>query len=74
MATEKNSAYTNRGSVLTTEMNSLANGNYTAAGPEYDNTAQLDTWGVLQLLAKQFGTAPTLNAPISVFAISAARS
>lgn len=71
MATEKNSALTNRGTVLSTEMNALANVTYSAAGPEYDNTTQLDSWGILELLAKQFTSAPTLNAPIHVYAISA---
>lgn len=70
MATEKNSGVTDRGSVLTTELNSLANGSYSAAGAAYDNTTQLDTWAIAEMLLKGIST-PTLNAPIHLYAVSA---
>lgn len=71
MATEKNSGLTSRGNVLTTELNSLANSAYTALGPEYDNSAQLDMWAIAVLLTGTFGGTPTLNAPLHLYALAA---
>lgn len=70
MATEKQSALTSRGTVLTTELNALANGAYTAAGAEYDNSAQLDVWGIA-ILSGTFAVAPTLNSPLHLYALAA---
>lgn len=44
MATFKWLGATSRGNVLTTELNALANGGFSAVGPAYDNTANLDEW------------------------------
>lgn len=40
---------TSRGNVLTTELNALANGGFSAAGPAYDNTTNLDQWGACDI-------------------------
>lgn len=68
MATEKNSGLTSRGDLLTTELNSLANATYSAAGTEYDNTAQLDVWAIAQLTVT-YGTNPTVNSPVHLWAL-----
>ena len=50
MATEKQSTLTDRGSVLTTQLNSLANAAYCALGSvEHDNSANLDVWAIAEL-------------------------
>lgn len=42
-------ASASRGNVLTTELNSLANGAFSAVGPAYDNTTNLDEWGACDI-------------------------
>lgn len=42
-------AATSRGNVLAAELNALAHAAYSAAGSEVDNSANLDTYGVLEL-------------------------
>lgn len=42
-------AGTSRGNQLTTELNALANGAFSAVGPAYDNTTNLDEWGALDI-------------------------
>ena len=70
MQTEKWSGYTSQGNVLSTELNSLGNGSYCSAGSAYDNTTNLDRFGVAEL-SVTFGTAPTSDSPIHLFAVIA---
>jgi hypothetical protein len=42
-------AWTSRSSVLTTELNALGNGSYSAAGTAYDNTTNLNQTGYLEV-------------------------
>jgi len=41
--------WTSRGTVLTTELNSLANGAYSAVGTEIDNSVNLDQYGKAEI-------------------------
>ncbi len=67
MATVKwAAAATTRGTVLTTQLNSLANNARSAAGTEIDNGTNLDTHAVLELDVT-FGSAPTATLPIVNF-------
>jgi len=59
---------TSRGTVLTTELNSLANAGYCGVGPAFDNTSNLDRWGWLEFLGGGSIT-PTAGATISVFLV-----
>lgn len=71
MATEKWSAGTSRsGAALTTELNALATGSYSAVGPELDNGTNLDVW-CIAVLSCDWVSAPTLNATVSLFAVVA---
>lgn len=71
MATEKQSTLTDRGSVLTTQLNSLATATYSALGSvEHDNSVELDVWGVAELNVT-FGSNPTLNSPVHLYGIKA---
>lgn len=56
-------------SLLTTELDSLANG-AAALGVEYDNTAGLYLWGLFEL-AVTFGTNPTAGSLINLYIIPA---
>lgn len=47
--TFKWTGWTSQGTVLTTELNSLANGGYSAVGPAYDNTVNLDSWAACEI-------------------------
>jgi hypothetical protein len=49
MASFKWVASASRGNVLTTELNALANGAFSAVGPAYDNTTNLDEWGACDI-------------------------
>lgn len=42
-------ASSSRGNQLTTELNALANGAFSAVGPAYDNTTNLDEWGACDI-------------------------
>ncbi len=64
------SGLTDRGTVLSTELNGLANNTRTNAGSEIDNTTNLDQWGLLQLDV-QFSSAPASNAFVAIYAIKA---
>lgn len=70
MATQKFSAMTNRSTVLTTELNSLANNAYSAVGSVLDNGANLDQFAVAQLDVT-FGTSPTVDTTVDLFAVPA---
>lgn len=70
MATEKWAAYTSRGTVLGTELNSLANAGRSAAGTEIDNGTNLDMYGVLELRVT-FGTAPSAGGYVEIYMVTA---
>lgn len=50
-------AGTSRGNQLTTELNSLGNGAFSAVGPAYDNTANLDQWGACDIVLASLAAA-----------------
>lgn len=70
MATEKWSDFSARGAVLTTEMDSLANGSRSVLGTEVDNNANNDRFAVLELVT-QFGSSPTDYSTIDVYMVPA---
>lgn len=70
MATQKFSAMTSRGTVVTTELNSLANNTYSAVSPVLDNGTNLDQFGIAQLDVT-FGTNPTVDTTVDLFAVPA---
>lgn len=70
MATEKWAAFTSRGTVLTTELNSLANGSYSAVGTLIDNGTNLDKWAAA-VGSFPIGTAPTADSTYDLFCIPA---
>jgi hypothetical protein len=53
---------------LTTELNALANGSYSAASAAIDNTSNLDLFDDLELTVT-YGTNPTANAPVEIYLI-----
>lgn len=63
-------AWVDRGSVLSTELNSLAAGTRTAASTEYANQTNLDQYGVLEL-AVDFVSAPAAGGSCKVWMIQA---
>lgn len=58
-------AWTSRGTVLTTELNALGNGAYSALGPSYDNTTNLNQTGYLDIVLASL--APTTGAYLQAF-------
>lgn len=62
---------TSRSTVLTTQLDSLANGSRTAAGTAVDNGTNLDTYGWLKLSAAAFGTNPSAGAYVEVHMLQA---
>lgn len=62
--------YTSRGTVLTTELNALGNGNRTNAGTEINNGTNLDQYGKLELLV-DFVSAPTAGAFVNIYTVTA---
>lgn len=70
MATENWSASTSRGNLLTTQLNALANGSYSAVGTELDNATNKDRFAVA-VLTCTWGSAPTLNATVELYAVCA---
>lgn len=58
MATEKYTALTDRGTLLTTQLDSLADGSTSAVGTALDNATNKDRWAVA-ILSVTFGTNPT---------------
>lgn len=55
--TFKWAAASSRGNQLTTELNSLANGAFSAVGPAYDNTTNLDEWGACDIVLASLAAA-----------------
>jgi hypothetical protein len=62
-------APTNQSTVLTTELNALANGAFTAAGPAYDNTTKLDMWAWVEFVAGGSIT-PTTGAYVAIYMVN----
>ena len=58
-------APTSRSTVLTTELNSLANGGYSGVGTEIDNSANLDQYGSLEINLASL--TPTSGAYLQLF-------
>ena len=58
-------APTSRSTILTTELNSLANGSYSAVGTVIDNSANLDQWGGLEISLASL--TPTAGAYLQLF-------
>ena len=71
MATEKFQAYANRGTVLTTELNSLASNANSAAGPAYDNSSNRDRYAIAVLNLPSLVSAPADGATLELFAVTA---
>lgn len=65
-----NAALQSRGTVLTTQLNTLANGAFSAAGSAYDNTSNLDRWGWVEF-AGGGSITPTAGATLYVYMIHA---
>jgi hypothetical protein len=59
-------APTDRGTVLTTELNTLTDTSYCAPGTAYDNTANLDRWGWVEFTSGGSLT-PTTGAMLTIF-------
>lgn len=70
MATEKWDGFTSRGTVLTTELNSLASASRSAAGTEINNATNKDVFGKLEL-SVTFGTAPSAGGYVEIYAVTA---
>lgn len=58
-----------RGNVLTTELNALANGAYSAVGTEIDNSTNLDQWGAVEINLASL--TPTTGAYLQLFVTQA---
>jgi hypothetical protein len=70
MATEKWDVFTSRSTVLTTELNALANNGRSAAGTEIDNGTNKDVFGQLELQVT-FGTAPSAGGFVEIYMVNA---
>jgi hypothetical protein len=68
MSSIKLGSYGTGASTLTTELNALANGSYSAASAAIDNTSNLDLFDDLELTVT-YGTNPTANAPVEIYLI-----
>lgn len=55
------------GTVLTTELNSLANGGFSAVGSAYDNTTNLDQWAACEINLASLN--PTTGAYLQLFLV-----
>lgn len=60
-------AWTSRGTVLTTELNALANGAYSAVGTAYDNTSNLNQTGYVEVNLASL--TPTAGAYLQLFMV-----
>lgn len=65
MSTIKRIDWTSIGNQLTTELNSLANGGYSALSAAYDNSSTLYTWGMLVVNLASLN--PTAGAYLQAF-------
>lgn len=57
------------GSVLTTELNSLANAGYSAAGTEIDNSSALNQYAILEVYCASF--TPTAGGYLTIYMVTA---
>lgn len=64
------SAWTSRGTVLTTELNSCATVTWKGPGTEIDNATNLDMYGKLELHL-EYATAPAAGAYVSIAMVTA---
>lgn len=71
MPTEKWATFSDRGTVLTTELDSLANGSRSAAGTVIDNGSNLDRFAYAELVLGTFGSAPTDKAVCELYMVPA---
>jgi hypothetical protein len=65
--TFKWAAWASRSTGLTTELNSLANGAYSAAGSAFDNTTNLDEWAAAEIALASLN--PTAGAYLQLFLV-----
>lgn len=63
-------AWSDRGTVLGSELNSLASGSRTAAGTEVNNASNLDQYGKLEL-SVTFGSSPSTGGYVQVHMVTA---
>lgn len=70
MATEKWSVFSLSTTVLSTELNALANNAYSAPGTAYDNGVNLNRFAMAEFFGPT-GTAPTVDTTLDLFAIPA---
>lgn len=63
-------AYVSRGTVLTTELNSLASGSRTNAGTEVSNQTNLDQYGILEIQVT-FGSNPATGSYLQLHMVTA---
>lgn len=68
MATEKYTAATDRSTIMTTELNALGNGDYSAVGPAIDNSVNLDVWAVAELVV-DFVSAPNFGSICQLYMV-----
>lgn len=68
MAVQKwNATWTSRGTVLTTELNTLAAAAWSAQGPSFDNTTNLDQFGVVYIVLGALSGAPAAGGTLSLY-------
>jgi hypothetical protein len=70
MATFKWATWTDRSTVLTTELNSLASSARSNAGTEVANQTNKDKYGIVELTVT-FGSAPSAGALVNVYMVTA---
>ena len=68
MADEKFGSATDRSTVLTTELVSLASGNYSGPGTELANQTNKDVWAQAELVV-DFVSGPTLGSVVQLYAV-----
>lgn len=65
--TFKWTGWTSRSTGLTTELNTLANGAYSAVGTAFDNTSNLDQWAAAEIALASLN--PTTGAYLQLFLV-----
>lgn len=70
MSVEKWEAASDRGTVLSTQLNALADAAYSALGAELDNTANKDRFAVAEL-SVDFVSAPTAESVVELYCVIA---
>src|SRR3954468_9971839 len=68
IATFKWTPSNSRGNVLTTELNSLANGAFSAVGPAFDNRTNLDEWAAAEIILASL--LPTTGGYLQLFIVN----